>query len=182
MEENITVKETLSASARREYVFKMLFLGEFYPPNEIREQQEIYLSTLTLSPEQIRELFEKEEEAPTEAEELFQQVTKKPQKEVRITEALAAELLDRASAIREHIGEIDQILAAASVGWELDRIGKAELCILRLATYEILWDDTIPDAVAVNVAVELSKDYGQKQSKSFVNAILAKVVKKHEGV
>ena len=58
-------------------------------------------------------------------------------------------------------------------GWSISRIGKVELTILRLAIYEMLYDDDIPVGVAIDEAVELSKRFGQDTSGPFVNGILA---------
>ena len=55
-------------------------------------------------------------------------------------------------------------------------MGKADLTIIRLAVYEILFEDDIPNKVAINEAVELAKAYGTDDSSSFVNGILAKFV------
>ena len=76
--------------------------------------------------------------------------------------------------IMEHLDEIDTMLKDNTEGWDLNRIGKAELAILRLAVYEIKFDDDIPTGVATNEAVELAKIYGQDQSSGFINGILAK--------
>ena len=84
---------------------------------------------------------------------------------------------DKAKKILSLLGEIDVILAKASTGWPLGRLGKAELTIMRVAAYEILYDDSVPAGVAINEAVELSKTYGNDSAPSFVNAVLAKLVK-----
>ena len=63
-------------------------------------------------------------------------------------------------------------------GWSTRRIGRVELAILRLAVYEIKEDESIPEKVAINEAVELAKKYGGNESSSFVNGILAKFAKK----
>ena len=55
-------------------------------------------------------------------------------------------------------------------------MGKAELTILRLASYEMKYDDEIPEKVAINEAVELAKKFGGKDSPAFINGILAKLV------
>ena len=55
-------------------------------------------------------------------------------------------------------------------------MGKVELAVLRLAVYEILFDEDIPGKVAIDEAVELAKKYGQDSSGSFVNGVLAKVI------
>ena len=54
------------------------------------------------------------------------------------------------------------------------RIGKGDLAIIRLAIYEIKYDDSVPTGVAINEAVELAKKYGQDGSPAFVNGVLAK--------
>ncbi len=56
-------------------------------------------------------------------------------------------------------------------------MGKVELSVLRLAVYEMRYDDDIPVGVAIDEAVEIAKKYGQENSGSFVNGILAKIVK-----
>lgn len=72
--------------------------------------------------------------------------------------------------------EIDDRIAGHSRGWKLDRIGKEELAILRLAVYEALYDEEIPVGVAVNEAVELGKKYGAEGGASFINGILGNIV------
>ena len=81
-------------------------------------------------------------------------------------------------AIVAQEGTIDMILTEAATGWRLNRMGKAELTILRIATYEIRYDEEVPDKVAINEAVELAKKYGNDASSGFVNGVLAKVVAK----
>lgn len=81
-------------------------------------------------------------------------------------------------AILEAEGSIDMVLTEAASGWTLNRMGKAELTILRIAVYEMLYDEEVPEKVAINEAVELAKKYGSDMAPSFVNGVLAKVVKK----
>ena len=59
-------------------------------------------------------------------------------------------------------------------------MGKVELTVLRLAAYEIRYDEEVPDSVAINEAVEIAKKFGQDTSGAFVNAILGKIVKQGE--
>lgn len=84
---------------------------------------------------------------------------------------------DKTLAIIDKLSEIDEIINENSDGWPTNRIGKAELTIMRLAVYEIRFDEEIPDGVAINEAVELSKKYGSDNSSSFVNGVLAKIIK-----
>lgn len=73
------------------------------------------------------------------------------------------------------IDEIDRKLDSVTEGWSVKRMGKVDLTILRLAVYEMLYDEDIPTGVAINEAVELSKKFGGDESPSFVNGVLAKL-------
>lgn len=75
----------------------------------------------------------------------------------------------------QYIDEIDSLLEEVSEGWKVKRMGKVDLSIMRLAVYEMKYDEEIPTRVAINEAVEIAKKYGQDNSPSFVNGILAKV-------
>ena len=83
---------------------------------------------------------------------------------------------ERFQKILAKIPEIDIILGEASSGWKLNRMGKVDLTIMRLAIYEIKFDDDIPTKVAINEAVEIAKIFGGDSSGSFVNGVLAKLV------
>lgn len=83
---------------------------------------------------------------------------------------------NRFKKITDKLGEIDVMLSEATSGWKLNRMGKVDLNIMRLATYEIKFDDEIPTKVAINEAVELAKKYGGDSSASFINGVLAKVI------
>lgn len=78
------------------------------------------------------------------------------------------------NATREKLSQIDAMIDEKASGWNIGRIGKVELTILRLAVYEMLFDDEIPQSVAINEAVELAKKYGGDDSYSFVNGVLSK--------
>lgn len=76
-------------------------------------------------------------------------------------------------AIAEKISEIDAAVNNKSDTWKTDRMSRVDLTIIRLAVYEILYDEAIPTSVAINEAVELAKKFGQDSSGSFVNGVLA---------
>lgn len=82
------------------------------------------------------------------------------------------------SGVFDNLEEIDAIISENAVGWRIERISKTALSVLRLAIYEIKYFDEIPVAVSINEAVELCKKYATKEDASFVNGILATVVKK----
>ena len=73
--------------------------------------------------------------------------------------------------------EIDAMINQIAEGWKTERMGKVDLTILRLAVYEIKFDEDVPASVAINEAVELAKKFGQDGSASFINGILAKFAK-----
>ena len=75
----------------------------------------------------------------------------------------------------EKVSELDQMIDEAVFGWKTDRMGRVELTIIRLALYEIKFDDDVPTGVAINEAVELAKRYGNTESASFVNGVLARL-------
>lgn len=78
-------------------------------------------------------------------------------------------------AVREKMPMIDILIDEKSTGWKTGRMGKVELTILRLAVYEMLFDEDVPVTVAINEAVEISKKFGGDDTPAFVNGILAKV-------
>lgn len=86
-------------------------------------------------------------------------------------------LLERALKVVEMSEKIDKEIDIASESWRVSRIGKADLAILRLAVYEMKYDETIPVNVAINEAVELAKKYGGERSYGFINGVLAKLAK-----
>ena len=91
-----------------------------------------------------------------------------------LDEAEFAPVKAKLEAIVAAEGEIDMILSEAASGWRLNRMGKAELTLLRIAVYEIRFDEEVPDKVAINEAVELAKKFGRDESYSFVNGVLAR--------
>ena len=82
--------------------------------------------------------------------------------------------------VKENLKEIDDIILSKLKNWPIDRIAKIDLAILRLAIYEIKYMEDIPVKVSANEAVELAKTYGNNDSKSFVNGVIAKVIESKE--
>ncbi len=79
------------------------------------------------------------------------------------------------SAIRDHIDDIDKLISNNIDKWDIDRLPKADLAILRTALAEILYVDSIPNNVSINEAVELGKTYGDERSYAFINSVLGKI-------
>ena len=87
-----------------------------------------------------------------------------------------AYMLQKARAVLEHLEEIDSLINTHSSGWKTSRMNKVDLTILRLAVYEMKWDEDIPEKVAVNEAVELAKRFSGDEGPAFVNGILGKMM------
>lgn len=81
--------------------------------------------------------------------------------------------LRRIYSLRE---EIDALINEKATGWKTGRMAKVDLTLIRLAVYEIRYEDGIPAGVAINEAVELAKVYSSDGAPSFVNGVLAKLV------
>ena len=143
----------------REHCFKMLFCQDFYPAEEKEEQLERYFEAPKEDvtgedgkDEILHDPFEKEEDR--------------------------AYLEKRVEKIMELIPEIDEKINEIAEGWRTRRMGKVELTILRLAVFEMKYDEEIPEKVAINEAVELAKKFGGDEAPAFVNGILAKLIQK----
>ncbi len=75
-----------------------------------------------------------------------------------------------------HVEEIDALLGEHARGWTLERMPSVDRNLLRIATFEILHVDDVPDGVAVSEAVELAKDLSTDESPRFVNGLLSRIV------
>ena len=90
-------------------------------------------------------------------------------------DADAVYIQNKSDAVIANITQIDEMINEAATGWKTSRMGKVDLTLLRLAVYEIKFEEDIPTKVAINEAVELAKRYGTDSSPAFVNGVLAKI-------
>ncbi|KUH39697.1 MULTISPECIES: transcription antitermination factor NusB [Streptomyces] len=74
----------------------------------------------------------------------------------------------------QYARRIDDLISTYSVGWTLDRMPVVDRNILRLGAYELVWVDATPDAVAIDEAVQLAKEFSTDDSPSFVNGLLGR--------
>lgn len=88
-----------------------------------------------------------------------------PEYAVEIVEGVAA-----------HLERIDEVLATHSHGWTVDRMPAVDRQLLRIGTWEVLYNDDVPDAVAVDEAVSLASDLSTDESPAFVNGLLGRIV------
>ena len=96
--------------------------------------------------------------------------------EIEFTEEDADYIVGKYTAIHDKLEEVDAMINEKSKGWSTSRMGTVELTIIRLAVYEMKYDESVPEGVAINEAVELAKKFGQDESAGFVNGVLAKFV------
>lgn len=149
------VEDRMTRRQLRESIFKALFRIEFSDGQERKEQVEYHL----------QELAEQEQEDGT--------IVFAKEQDVEYVRQKALDVL-------AHLDELDTMIEANTEGWKLSRIGKAELAILRLAVYEMQFDPDVPQSVAINEAVELTKQYCDEDARGFVNAVLGKLAKQQE--
>lgn len=83
--------------------------------------------------------------------------------------------------ILAHKDEIDETIKESAQNWSIDRIARTDHMILRMGVYELKWGQDIPQKVAINEAIEISKIYSTDKSPKFINGVLGNVVKSIEG-
>ena len=98
--------------------------------------------------------------------------------DMTVTEKDKEYIVGKCRSILDKVEEIDRLLDEKLEGWTVSRLPKVGLAILRLGTYEILYDDTVPTGVAINEAVELGKKFGEDGSGAFINGVLAGITGK----
>ena len=118
----------------RDKIFKIVFTAEFNTLDEMRDQIDLAFDT---------EMPGDEEDDPL----LYASVSDSDRQYIT----------DKVMDIMSRKDDIDKTISEISEGWKLPRIGKEELAILRLGVYEVIYDSSIPEKVAINEAVELSK-------------------------
>lgn len=89
--------------------------------------------------------------------------------------AYAQEVL---SGIQEHAEEIDALIRELAINWSIERMPRVDLSILRVAIYEMLYLDDIPESVSINEAVELAKRFGGERSSAYINGMLGTLSKR----
>ncbi|MCW2677461.1 MAG: nusB [Modestobacter sp.] len=89
-----------------------------------------------------------------------------PEHAVRLVEGVVA-----------HAARIDELIEAHASGWSLDRLPDVDRAVLRMAVYELLWVDDVPDAVVIDEAVELAKSLSTDDSPAYVNGVLGGILR-----
>ena len=139
---------------KRTALLKLLFIREFYPDADLMSAQ------ISLFYDYCGGVFDEDEEllfAPTQEDRDY--------------------IENKYQLILPKLPELDAFIAEISDSWKPERMNRVDLNILRLALYEMLYDDDIPTGVAINEAVELAKLYGGAESGSFINGLLGRAAK-----
>ncbi|MBO5407883.1 MAG: transcription antitermination factor NusB [Clostridia bacterium] len=89
----------------------------------------------------------------------------------------AREILTKVENIFSNLEKIDSLIEGNVKGYTFDRISKVSLAAMRLGVYEIIFDETIPDGVAISEAMEIAAEYEDEKTKAFVNGVLGSVAR-----
>jgi len=90
--------------------------------------------------------------------------------------ALPAYTVELVEGVTAQTGRIDELLSTYSHGWTVERMPAVDRAVLRLGTWELLYNDGVPDAVAIDEAVELARTLSTDDSPNFVNGLLARLL------
>lgn len=191
----------------REMTMKLVYQFEFFKKEEMEDQITVFLESQELPASMIRgkahtvpgDPVKEQEEASAESaagneavnsekegtaadsgknDGVSQETVSEDSPDtVSVPEEDQQEIRARVMAVYEKLPEIDQKISEQSKRWKISRMPKTDLAILRLAAYEILYDETVPDGAAINEAVELAKAYGSGDSYKFVNGVLGGIVR-----
>lgn len=77
--------------------------------------------------------------------------------------------------VGENRRKIDELISTYAKGWDMDRLPAVDRTILRIAIFEILWGDNIPDAVAIDEALTLAKDLSTDESAAYIHGVLGRI-------
>lgn len=148
----------MSRRELREHIFRILFRKEFFAsPAEFEEQVNLYLDDLAKMGIPEDEEDDGKALSPTTEEVKY--------------------IVEKAGQVYLNVTELDEKINLAAQGWKTRRMSRVDLTIIRLALYEILFDDQVPEKVAINEAVELAKKYGGDESPAFINGVLARLLR-----
>ena len=94
----------------------------------------------------------------------------------REDQQLALRPVEVVEGVCAHLDRIDELIATHAHGWTIGRMPAVDRALLRIGTWEILFNDDVPDAVAVDEAVDLARSLSTDESPTFVNGLLGRIV------
>ncbi len=134
----------------REAVIRLVYMSDFRTEDALSEALELTLAKSGL---------------PEDEEDSEQKIRSKDRREIE----------EKVLSVIEKKDELDLLIAEKTEGWKPSRIPKVELSIIRVAAYEVLFEN-LDKGIAINEAVEIAKKYGDSNSGAFVNGILARII------
>ena len=79
------------------------------------------------------------------------------------------------NGVNEHIRKIDELISTYAQGWDMDRLPAVDRNVLRIGIYEILWQEDVPDAVAIDEALALAKELSTDESSGYIHGVLGRI-------
>lgn len=179
-----TGKNIQGRRTERARAFQVVYSLFFSPVDSARGLGRRYLNTLYAEPMDGFDIFRESEYQVEDDEGVPIQLTYPENDEDGANivipdeaEELSGFTWELVHGVWQKQSELDEIITGFSQNWRLERMGRVELALLRLAIYELLFSDETPPKVIINEAIELSKQFGDDNSRGFVNGILDAAVK-----
>ncbi len=143
----------------RGYAFQVLYSLGFNPPDNPEELARIFSNANTIKD---ASLLEGEEVPPPARPEGF--------------------AWDLVYGVWAGSADLDRLIAAFSEGWKVERLGRVELTVLRMALYELKFNLDVPEKVVISEALELARQYADQKALAFINGILDSAARSMRGV
>ncbi len=156
-------KVGINRRANRVAAMQFLFMWEANPPAHLPSAMEQFFSQLPIQDEDA--LLQTEMPGAGEAQATKVLTEYQPRENWQFAEEIV-------NGVIEHQQEIDEAISAHTKNWNIKRIARIDLAILRVAVYEMLFRKDIPPIVSINEAIDLSKEFSNSDSKRFINGIL----------
>lgn len=144
----LTPEEVAAKRRQREVLFKMIFIAQHGV--EIDE---------------------------TQLDMIVDEINERKQQSILLSQEDRINITKRAKEILTTEKELDEIISSHIKGWKIERLSAVDLCILRIAVFELLYDKEMPQSVVINEAVVLAGIFDEEKSKAFVNGVLSSINK-----
>lgn len=158
-------KVGINRRANRMAAMQFLFMWEANPPAHLPYALEQFFSQLPILDEEALLQSELPDEGDGEAQAPIVPTEFQPRENWQFAEEIV-------NGVIEHQQEIDEAISTHTKNWNIKRIARIDLAILRVAVYEMLFRKDIPPIVSINEAIDLSKEFSNSDSKRFINGIL----------
>ena len=179
-----TGKNIQGRRTERARAFQVVYSLFFSPVDSARGLGRRYLGTLYAEPMDGFDIFRESEYQAEDEDGVPIQLTYPPDDNDGANivipdeqEELSGFTWELVHGVWQKQADLDKVITEFSQNWRLERMGRVELALLRLAMYELLFSDETPPKVIINEAIELSKQFGDDNSRGFVNGILDAAVK-----